>query len=316
MPGGRLSGLDALRSIAALLVVGLHARAVFGGTFWFGKGYLAVDFFLMLSGFLMTRAVEPRIGAAMMPLRFMVMRYRRMWGMVALGSLIGAPYLWARSTGAADFLPVFIANLALLPWPRFGFLFAANIPAWTIFFELVANASHVFALRRAGTRILSVCWIVLLAATIWVAMGYGSLDVGAKPQTALLAIPRVFLAYVTGMLIARMFEAGPPVRVPVWLALAIMPAAVLGSHAGGWTGWTFDLFFVLAICPVAIFGGWGASGLDGFGKWSAAYAFPLFAIHLPILEAMRELGFGLWAAVASALLAAGLVTWWTTRRTA
>jgi peptidoglycan/LPS O-acetylase OafA/YrhL len=314
MAGGRLSGIDALRTIAALLVVGLHARAVFGGTFWFGKGYLAVDFFLMLSGFLMTRTVEPRIGAALPPLRFMAQRYRRMWGMVALGSLIGAPYLWSRSSGIAEFLPVFLANLALLPWPRFGFLFAANIPAWTIFFELVANASHVFVLRLLSIRVLLASWLVLLAAAIWMAMDYGSLDVGAKPETALLAIPRVFLAYVTGMLIARNFEDGPPVRVAAWLALVIMPVAVLGSYAGGWTGWSFDLAFVLVVCPVAIFGGWSASGLHSFGKWSAA--FPLFAIHLPILEGMRELGFGLWTAVATALLAAGLVTWWTTRRTA
>ena len=46
----RLAGLDALRGIAALLVMGLHANAVFHGLAPFSKGYLGVDFFLMLSG--------------------------------------------------------------------------------------------------------------------------------------------------------------------------------------------------------------------------------------------------------------------------
>ena len=107
----RLAGLDALRGIAALLVLGLHARAVFGGAHWFSKGYLAVDFFLMLSGFLMVRSTEPRLSAGLAPLRFMVARYKRFWPMVALGSLIGVPYLWVRAAGAWDqFLPALIAN--------------------------------------------------------------------------------------------------------------------------------------------------------------------------------------------------------------
>lgn len=310
----RLAGIDALRGIAALLVTGLHARAVFGGAFWFGKGYLAVDFFLILSGFLMVRTTEPRLAAGFAPVRFMRQRYRRMWGMVALGSAIGAPYLWLRSDGLAEFLPVFAANLALIPYPFQNLLFALNIPAWTVFFELVANAAHVAVLRRFATQILAALALVLLAATVWVGVTYGSLDVGPRPETFFAAVPRVFFAYILGMLIARCWQDGPPLPFPGWAALAIMPLAVLGSHATGWKDWTFDIAFVLIACPLAIFGGWRASGFGTLGKWSAAFAFPLFAIHLPILEGMRELGFGLWTAVATALAAAIIVTWWTTRQ--
>jgi hypothetical protein len=47
-----------------------------------------------------------------------VARYKRFWGMVALGSLIGIPYLWIRAGGEWwPFLPALIANFALLPWP-------------------------------------------------------------------------------------------------------------------------------------------------------------------------------------------------------
>jgi peptidoglycan/LPS O-acetylase OafA/YrhL len=309
----RLGGIDALRGIAALLVLGLHARAVFGGAMWFGKGYLAVDFFLVLSGFLMVRTSEPRLAAGLAPLRFMVQRYRRMWGMVALGSAIGTPYLWLRSAGPTEFLPVFFANLALIPYPFQSLLFALNIPAWTVFFELVANAAHVTLLRHFATQLLAALVLALLAATIWVGIAYGSLDVGPRPSNFLAGFPRVFFAYTLGMLLARVWREEPPLPVPSWLALAILPAGVLGSHASGWTGWSFDLAFVLVACPLAIFGGWRASEFGTLGKWSAAFAFPLFAIHLPILEAMRELGVGLWPAVATALGAAIAVTWWTTR---
>ncbi len=148
----RLAGIDALRGIAALLVVGLHTNAVFGGLGQFSKGYLGVDFFLVLSGYLMARITEPRIAAGLTAQRFIVARYKRFWGMVALGSLIGIPYLWIRAGGEWwPFLPALIANLALLPWPVANLLFAVNIPAWTIFAELVANGAHVSALRRLST---------------------------------------------------------------------------------------------------------------------------------------------------------------------
>ena len=92
-PLPRLHGIDALRGIAALCVVGLHAHGVFGGyPNWFAKGYLGVDFFLMLSGFMMARVNEPRLAAGLSPLVLMRARYRRMWGTVALGSLIGIPF--------------------------------------------------------------------------------------------------------------------------------------------------------------------------------------------------------------------------------
>ena len=132
----RLAGLDALRGIAALLVMGLHANAVFGGLGAFSKGYLGVDFFLMLSGYLMARITEPRLAAGLGAGRFLRARYRRFWPMMALGMAIGIPFAWARAEDWQTFLPLFIANMALLPWPFDRVLFALNIPAWTIFFEL------------------------------------------------------------------------------------------------------------------------------------------------------------------------------------
>ena len=105
----RLPGLEAQRAIAALLVVGLHVQAVFGIWLpgWFSKGYLAVDFFLMLSGFLMMRHTGPKLAAGLSPLAFLAARYRRLWGIMALGGLIGAPFLWCRAGSLGAFLPPF-----------------------------------------------------------------------------------------------------------------------------------------------------------------------------------------------------------------
>lgn len=310
----RLHGLDALRGIAALLVVGLHAQAVFHFPHsWFSRGYLAVDFFLMLSGYLMARITEPRLQRGLTAGRFMLARYKRFWPMMALGMAIGIPFAWARADGWAEFLPLFAANMTLLPYPFDRVLFALNIPAWTIFFELVANGVHVLVLRHLGTRALTLLAAVLLVVTLWTAMSWGSLDLGARPSNFLPAFPRVFLAYTLGMLLWRWLDGRPVRPIPVWLAMLAMPLAVVGSHALGWKTWQFDMVFVVVLCPLVILGAQGLARETKLVWLSAAVSFPLFAIHLPILEAMRELGFGWQPAVALALTAALTVTWWTNR---
>ncbi len=100
----RLPGLEALRGVAAICILLLHTRAVFGGKPVFGKGYLAVEFFLMLSGFLMAYAQEARMGRDFAPLAFMTKRYWRLWPTMALGSAIGLPRLFLRTSGLGQFL--------------------------------------------------------------------------------------------------------------------------------------------------------------------------------------------------------------------
>ena len=308
----RLYGLDTLRGIAALCVVAFHAHGVFGGfPHWFAKGYLAVDFFLMLSGYLMARTSEPRLAAGLSPLRFMIARYRRFWPMMALGSLIGVPYLWVRAGDLAHFVPVLIANFLLLPWPLGRLMFALNIPAWTIFFELVANTIHVAALRNLRIRTIAALALLALLVTIAVLRSFGSLDLGARPSNFLAGFPRIFLAYLLGILLHRLSIALPASITLGWLALIALPAAMLGSWFGGVSGWYFDLGFVLLVCPFAILGGLLLTRPTKLGWLSGALSFPLFAVHLPVLEGMRELGFGVVAAAAAAIGAALIIVWWT-----
>jgi len=307
----RLPGLEAQRAIAALLVVGLHVQAVFGIWLpgWFSKGYLAVDFFLMLSGFLMMRHTGPKLAAGLSPLAFLAARYRRLWGIMALGGLIGAPFLWCRAGSLGAFLPPFAANLALLPFPFDGVLFALNIPAWYVFFELVANAVFALVLFRLPTKWLALLAAALLAATVRVALDFDTLDLGARPETFLPAFPRIFLAFTLGMLAARV--ALP--RIPGALGLVALPFAAIGSRVIEWTGAGFDLAFVLLACPIALIGAldWRHDG--PLIRAGGTASFPLFAVHLPVLEAMRELGFAWPAALCAALLSAGAIAWWTNR---
>jgi peptidoglycan/LPS O-acetylase OafA/YrhL len=308
---GRLPGIEALRFFAALCILLLHTRAVFGGERVFGKGYLAVEFFLMLSGFLMAFAQEARMGGAK---PFLTKRYRRLWPTMALGGAIGLPRLFVQSRSLADFAATAVANLAMLPvWWR-QFAFELNIPAWTIFYELVANTLHVLVFRYLKLWAIWLGIALLAPAMVWVGMHWGSFDVGAKPENLLAGLPRTLFAYLIGIALGRMWRGGPPVPVPSLLAIPAMPAILAAS----WyfridQHWGFDYLFTIVACPLMIAGGMRLVRFRRAAGLLGQLSFPLFAVQMPILQGTQMLGWDKWTGGLSAFAGGIAATFLTSR---
>lgn len=308
---GRLPGIEALRFFAALCILLLHTRAVFGGQRVFGKGYLAVEFFLMLSGFLMAYAQEARIKEA---LPFMVKRYRRLWPTMTLGGLIGLPRLFIQSQTLANFAATAVANLALIPvWWR-QFAFELNIPAWTIFYELVANTLHTFVFRHLKLWAIWLGIALLAPVMVWVGMTWGSFDVGAMPGNILAGLPRILFAYLIGIALGRMWRGGPWIPVPSLLAIPAMPVILAASW---WLKidqhWRFDYLFTVIACPVMIAGGMRLTRFHRAAGLLGQLSFPLFAVQMPILQGMQMLGWDKWTGGLTAF-AGGIVAAFLTSR--
>ena len=290
-PAQRLLGLEALRGIGAACVVLLHLQATFGGhPRVFGKGYLAVDFFLMLSGLLMARAQEAKLRSGLSPRKFMVARYKRLWPMMALGALIGAPTLFLRTQSVMQFLLLAIPNLFLLPVSFNRLVFPLNIPAWTIFYELVANALHTVLFWRWGRIALAAAIAALLPILCWIGLSHGSLDVGARPEHFILGFPRIAFAYLIGIALGRWWRDAPSVAVPPLVAFAAMPVLFVTSWALHLDGWLFDLTFVTLACPLILAGGMRLTTRPALARFSGVVSFPLFAVHMPILQAGAMIG--------------------------
>ena len=113
MENERLGGLDLRRGVAALCVLAFHLNRLFPGIAGaVERAYLEVDFFFMLSGFVVTRTHE-RFRKGLGTLAFTRLRLRRLWPTVAFGALIGL--ISARGDHEAGPLALFFAlNLALL----------------------------------------------------------------------------------------------------------------------------------------------------------------------------------------------------------
>lgn len=312
-PAGRLPGLDMLRGIAALCVLGLHLPAInFDMPNILAKGYLAVDLFFMLSGYVMARTYEPRLARGLPPIRFFFARYRRLWPVMAVGSAIGLPKLFLEAPDLPGFIIAAGFNLLLLPAPAIGVAFPLNIPAWSIFFELTANMLHGFILWRLGKRVLLAAGAIMIPLTIWVGLHYGTFDVGAHTEHYFAGLPRVLLSYVIGILLSRWWRDAPPIAVPPGLAFAAMPLIFASAWLLGIADWRLDLVFIVVLCPLLIAGGLRYRSAEGSGATIAAaigaFSFPLYAVHMPVLQGMRLLGFGSIGGGIAALVVGGAVT--------
>jgi peptidoglycan/LPS O-acetylase OafA/YrhL len=301
-PSTRLAGLDALRGIAALCVLWLHVATVFGDEHAFhGKGYLAVDFFFMLSGYVMTRTYEQRLAEGYGGGRFIAARCRRLWPVMAIGALIGAPLVAIELGDPAASFPVILANLFLIPAVAGNVIYPVNGAAWSILAELSANLAHGAALWRWRTRqlVAAVAGMAVVIASI--AATFGTLDLGAHTTSWPFGIARALFAYTAGIVLWRWWRDEPSLRIDPLVAFAAMPVLLLVLPAFGLGGWTFDVGFVLLACPLLIAGGLRHRGEHGLLRWLGMISFPLYAINLPLLHWSHILGLGPVAGIACVL---------------
>ena len=154
--------LDGLRGVAALAIVVFHFMEWVYSDFslnFIGHGFLAVDFFFCLSGFVIAYAYDDRIGK-MGTWEFLKLRLIRLHPLVILGSVLGLlAFLFDPFGGQSELysvgriILVFICSIFLIPLPimedRAFNLFGLNAPSWSLFWEYVANIFYAFILYRA-----------------------------------------------------------------------------------------------------------------------------------------------------------------------
>lgn len=308
--GQRLHGLDALRGIAALWVVLMHARVLFptGLPAISPKGYLAVDFFFVLSGYVMARTYEPRMRAGLAPAKFFVARLKRLWPTMLLGGLLFLPYLSEGSRGEIyDPVAVILLNLLLLPSPWTNNAFPLNVPAWSIFYELVANLVHAALLWRHSTALVTCLALVCFAALACYVPKLGSLDIGAHKGELLAGMARVGFTYCLGIVLWRTWGERKLPAITALPALLFMPWAFAQAPADLAHWWQFDLAFVVIAAPLLLIAGLSMRGGELFAKLGGELSFPLYATHYPTLYWCRDAGMGAISSITACVVVAGVV---------
>ena len=174
--------LDGLRGVAALLVVWYHVfegYAFAGGTSieTINHGYLAVDFFFILSGFVIGYAYDDRWGKTLTVKNFFKRRLVRLHPMVVLGAVLGAitffiqgSVQWDGSHVATSLVMVaLLCAMFFIPAvPGAGYevrgngeMFPLNGPAWSLFFEYIGNIFYALFIHKFSTKALTVMVVIL-----------------------------------------------------------------------------------------------------------------------------------------------------------
>ena len=298
--------LDGLRGVAALMIILYHVFECFD---WSPAphGYLAVDFFFVLSGFVIGYAYDGRWGQ-MGTMSFFRRRLIRLHPMVVMGALLGAVTFLLQGSvkwdgthvGLGMVMLSLLAGMLMLPlWPGAaadvrgnGEMFPLNGPNWSLFFEYVGNVLYALLLRRLPTRWLALVTLLSGLLLVGVSLRDGFLGVGWSMVDGGLwaGLVRMLFPYTMGMLMARMFR---PVKVrgSFWLCGAmivltgLVPAFSPASSA--WLSGLYDALCVLLVFPALV---WlGASELhvgqltQRVSRWLGDLSYPLYAIHYPFM---------------------------------
>lgn len=275
----RFATIDALRGVAAICVMLYHAQL--GGILAMPGGYLAVDLFFALSGFIIAHSYGARIENGLGFNTFMRLRAARLWPMLILGALLGM--------GLHGGHP---GMLFLLPNPKSpDMLFPANPPFWSLLLEMIAYAA--FALLWTRVRRRALLGIIGASAAVLAIASIGSTGVesfGAGWSTVIEGLARLGFAFSIGVAIWSVRQRWPVLRKPSIAAWLIPLAFVLISAFV-----PRNNMAVIAVCLFAVPAlVWCATRWEvPDHRLSAALgdlSYPLYCIHAPLIASAAVLG--------------------------
>lgn len=304
--------LDGLRGVASVLVVIFHLFEAFSGGIpqnqIINHGYLAVDFFFLLSGFVIAYAYDDR-WTVMTQWGFYKRRLVRLQPMVIAGTLLGAllfplqDYSIFPKVASAQFwqiLAVMLVGFTMIPLPGvfdirgWGETYTLNGPAWSLSYEYVANILYAAGLRKLSNRAMGV--LVGLSALALVHMlvsgargdliGGWSLDA----EGIRIGMTRVMFPFFAGILLMR---TGRRIRIRGAFALCslLLVVALSLPRFGGtqqlWLNGLYEAACVILLFPLIVCIGAGEKRVDGasirIARFFGDLSYPLYITHYPLI---------------------------------
>ena len=317
--------LDGLRGVAAFAVILDHVPGGALGDLLPGR-YLAVDFFFVLSGLVLSHAYGRRLEQGWSPLTFLTARLIRLYPMYLLGLMIGLALSvlgllrgWVGPTWS-DVLTTAALGLLFLPAPPMpafggGSLYPFNGPAWSLFFELIANLIYALIARFLSWRMLGAILAVASVAVVYTLNRHaGTGGPGWLWEHIDAGFARVMFDFFAGVAIHRLRLMRQIPALPWWLALAGFLAVIAVPAPGEWRV-VYDSAAALILMPalVALSAGSRVTGVVArICSTIGLLSYGVYVIHVPMFAALGvgaaalhvQLGEGPWLALLVAVLAA------------
>lgn len=320
----RFEILDGLRGVAAMIVVAFHLFETYSAgpsDQILNHGYLAVDFFFVLSGFVIGYAYDDRWGR-MTTWDFFKRRLIRLQPMVVLGTLIGG--FWFYFSAAPGFelvmqtpwwklLLIMVLGCIMFPTPPsmdirgWKEINSLNGAQWSLLWEYVANILYAVFVRRFSTAMLGI--FVLLSAFLTVDLAL-NLDVtgllavreyarytviggfGLTPDQIYIGVCRLLYPFFGGLLLYRLGKCRINLRHGgmLWCSVAVAATLVV-PHIGGvehqWLNGLYCAVVILIVYPAIVAAGAGSTLVGrkttAVCKFLGMISYPLYITHYPMI---------------------------------
>lgn len=313
--------LDGLRGVAALLVVVYH---IFEGLAFaqttdgvgsglittLNHGHIAVDFFFLLSGFVISYAYDDR-WLTMTNREFFKRRLIRLHPMLVMGAAIGATAFfavgcerWDGSTTPTSWVMIAImltmCMIPAIPGAPYevrgnGEMFPLNGPSWSLFFEYIGNICYALFMRRMPTKALALFTLLFGCAHAWFFVGdvsgYDMIGVGWTIDAVNFwgGLIRMLFPFSVGMLLARTFKPRE-VKGTFWICTFALVVLFAIPYIPPYNGISINSLYEF-VCIIGIFPAivWlGACGRATGATQRASrllgeLSYPLYIVHYPIM---------------------------------
>ncbi|MDR3094063.1 MAG: acyltransferase [Bacteroidales bacterium] len=315
--------LDGLRGVAAIVVLFFH---IFEGYTLdpyekiFNHGYLAVDFFFVLSGFVIGYAYDDRWGKGKMNLgNFFKRRLIRLHPMVVMGMVLGAvlfyfgaspEYPLIANTPVWKMLLYLVLGILLFPTPAsmdirgWGEMHTLDAPCWSLFFEYIANILYGLFIRKFSTKLLAVLVFLAACATIHLTVIPRGIDdatgliIGGdvsggwtfNADHLRIGFTRLIYPFFAGLLLYRLGKLTQVKNAFLWCTVLLVIVFIfprVGDHAHFWMNGIYESVVIILVFPLIVY--WGASGkvkgkyASKICKFLGDISYPVYLVNYPII---------------------------------
>ena len=303
--------LDGLRGVAALMVVIFHlfeAHATSRFDQIINHGYLAVDFFFVLSGFVVGYAYDDRWGS-MTTREFFKRRLIRLHPMIIISMVIGASAFYfqegqlfsvIQDVLVWQMLLIMLIGMTLIPvlpsmdirgWAE---MHPLNGPAWTLFFEYVANILYALFVRKFSNTLLAILVFISGSVLIHYAVTSPRGDMvggwSLNAEQLRIGFTRLMYPFFAGLLLSRIVKLTHVKHAFLLcsgLIVLVLSLPRFGGEAATWINGLYESLIIVIVFPLIVF--LGASGeirqgaISKLCEFLGGISYPIYIIHYPFI---------------------------------
>ena len=318
----RFEGLDGLRGVAAITVVIFHIFEIFSGDpahQIINHGYLAVDFFYALSGFVISYAYDDRWNK-MSLWDFYKRRLIRLHPLVIAGTFVGVCYYFFGESEVfpnienvkpyAFFLTILL-NILMIPQPKsfdirgWGTTNAFDDTTWTLTYEYLINILYSLIIRRLNNVIISILTVLSAFLTINLTMNFDLFNVFTNRDSrrytviggweistceVFIAFSRLFYPFFSGYLISRLkLKIKLPYSFFICsiILITFLSCPRMTDESKWFTNGIYETIVIIIIFPIILLIGAGDTEQNEkiikICKFLGDFSYPLYITHIPLI---------------------------------